>query len=275
MYTQLQHPGWQGVGESYRLPLMRAFNVTLLPYVIIEVVREQDEEGNDTATTSTTTTTTTTILPPPVQALQAYCHQLLEEEEGRERTQASSSSSGGGGGNDEAVLSLSNRALELSETGEMVLSLHLFSDALQLNPYHVASNYNVGALLHMLGQPRVAIRYLMRVVEEKPDDATAHHVLGSVLYELEPEVVVGMYRDVVRRRPENRRAAHWLACLTGEGESAVSASPDYVREVFDNLAPTFEDKLVNHLNYRVSSSSSSSSRGDRDSRPPPLFAVVI
>lgn len=49
----------------------------------------------------------------------------------------------------------------------------------------------------------------------------------------------------------NPRAEHRLAVLTGEGPSALSAAPDYVREVFDELADTFEEKLVSHLSYRV------------------------
>jgi predicted TPR repeat methyltransferase len=44
------------------------------------------------------------------------------------------------------------------------------------------------------------------------------------------------------------RAVHSLATLQGEAETAA---PAYVREVFDELAETFEEKLVTHLEYRV------------------------
>lgn len=46
-------------------------------------------------------------------------------------------------------------------------------------------------------------------------------------------------------------AAHRLACLTGEGASAESAQAAYVQQVFDDLADSFETKLVQHLHYRV------------------------
>lgn len=39
--------------------------------------------------------------------------------------------------------------------------------------------------------------------------------------------------------------------LTGEGPSAISAAPEYVSQVFDELAASFEVKLVEHLQYRV------------------------
>jgi hypothetical protein len=41
---------------------------------------------------------------------------------------------------------------------------------------------------------------------------------------------------------------HRLACLSGGGEEGSSSA--YVAEVFDELADTFEDKLVNHLDVK-------------------------
>ena len=42
-----------------------------------------------------------------------------------------------------------------------------------------------------------------------------------------------------------------LATLTGPGAAARTAAPAYVRDVFDELADSFEEKLVSHLAYRV------------------------
>ena len=39
-----------------------------------------------------------------------------------------------------------------------------------------------------------------------------------------------------------------LATLTGQGSAAVGgAAPEYVAQVFDDLAEVFEEKLVDHL----------------------------
>ena len=68
----------------------------------------------------------------------------------------------------------------------------------------------------------------------------------------ERDAVIEAYRRLVENGASpNPRACHRLAVLTGEGPSALSAAPDYVREVFDELADTFEEKLVSHLSYRV------------------------
>jgi len=86
----------------------------------------------------------------------------------------------------------------------------------------------------------------------RPDDITAHIFLGTILAATERDAVIEVYRRLVGNGASpNPRAEHRLAVLTGEGPSALSAAPDYVREVFDELADTFEEKLVSHLSYRV------------------------
>lgn len=47
------------------------------------------------------------------------------------------------------------------------------------------------------------------------------------------------------------RCEHLLAILTQEGASASRGSHEYVKTVFDDLAPVFESRLVDTLGYRV------------------------
>lgn len=94
------------------------------------------------------------------------------------------------------------------------------------------------------------------MLKARPEDSTAHVFLGTVLAGIETELplVVEAYRHIVEvLEPLNKhhRAAHRLAVLTGEGPSATTASLTYVKEVFDDMADTFEEKLVEHLQYRV------------------------
>jgi len=39
--------------------------------------------------------------------------------------------------------------------------------------------------------------------------------------------------------------------ITGKGESCLKADPKYVSEVYDEMAKTFDEKLVGHLGYKV------------------------
>lgn len=73
-------------------------------------------------------------------------------------------------------------------------------------------------------------------------------VFSSVYYRDEPEAVVAGYEAIIAAAPHHVRAVHSLATLRGD---ATSAAPAYVQQVFDELAETFEDKLVTHLEYRV------------------------
>lgn len=101
-----------------------------------------------------------------------------------------------------------------------------------------------------------------QALEARPEDLTAHVLLGTVLAASEKDAVVDAYRRLLPALEAQggrggggggpyHRAAHRLAVLTGEGPSARAAAPEYVREVFDSMADSFETKLVEHLGYKV------------------------
>lgn len=124
------------------------------------------------------------------------------------------------------------------------------------------------------GETYFATTFMLRVVMIDDSDSVAHTVLRyapvawcclagetnrqcldahagcrTVYYPEEPERVLAGYRAVIATSPSDHvRAVHSLATLEGD---AVTAAPQYVREVFDELADTFEEKLVTHLEYRV------------------------
>ncbi|KAJ0408959.1 hypothetical protein P43SY_002838 [Pythium insidiosum] len=81
------------------------------------------------------------------------------------------------------------------------------------------ANFNLAVILQMLGDALFAVDHMLRVVAQDDNDAVAHTVLR-----------------------------HSLATLRGD---ATVAAPAYVRQVFDDLAESFEEKLVTHLEYRV------------------------
>ncbi|EQC41791.1 hypothetical protein SDRG_00654 [Saprolegnia diclina VS20] len=124
----------------------------------------------------------------------------------------------------------------------------IFSDVLALDPRCIKSNFNLAVILHTMGQTRLAIPYMLRVIEVDPSDATAHSVLRSVFFTQEPDLVKAGYAAIVALHPTHLRAAHALAALQGDATSSEKA---YVRQVFDDLADTFEEKLVQHLHYKT------------------------
>ncbi|GMF44309.1 unnamed protein product [Phytophthora fragariaefolia] len=67
----------------------------------------------------------------------------------------------------------------------------------------------------------------------------------------EPDLVIAGYHSIIAENGDSHvRAVHSLATLEG-ATTTKTAAPAYVAEVFDELADTFEEKLVAHLEYRV------------------------
>ncbi|KAM3576942.1 hypothetical protein VYU27_001085 [Nannochloropsis oceanica] len=147
---------------------------------------------------------------------------------------------------------LFNQAVTHHEAGEWGLALRGFSTVLRLEPGRADAAFNIATILQMLGFTRLAVDYTEKTLALRSNDATAHIFLGTVLAATERDAVIEAYRRlVVDGASPNPRALHRLAVLTGEGPSTLAAAPDYVRDVFDELADTFEEKLVSHLSYRV------------------------
>ncbi|KAG2532153.1 hypothetical protein JM18_000585 [Phytophthora kernoviae] len=96
-----------------------------------------------------------------------------------------------------------------------------------------------------------AVSCMLRVVALDDSDSVAHTVLRSVYYLDEPDLVTAGYHSILAAHSTTHvRSVHSLATLEGE-TTTKTAAPAYVAEVFDELAETFEEKLVAHLEYRV------------------------
>jgi predicted TPR repeat methyltransferase len=91
---------------------------------------------------------------------------------------------------------------------------------------------------------RNAIRYDGRNVR-------ALKALGIALYMLgRREEAIEVYRDWLEREPSNPVARHMLASCGGEAAPA-RADDAYVRQVFDSFADSFDEQLLNNLDYRA------------------------
>jgi predicted TPR repeat methyltransferase len=139
----------------------------------------------------------------------------------------------------------------LDQDADVALQLRRFVRKALADRDDIDAYFNAGVLFHQHDLALLAVAMFARVAEERPQDVTAHCMLKEVLFPLEPKEVILAYRAMARSNPGNVRAVHHLAVLTGEGESTLRAEASYVAEVFDGLAATFEEKLVEHLGYRV------------------------
>src|SRR6185295_4297444 len=75
-------------------------------------------------------------------------------------------------------------------------------------------------------------------------DLARHHLRHA-----RPEPALAALREVVARDPRHDRARFLIASLTGG--HVDSAPADYVTELFDSYAPSFEAHLIDALAYKV------------------------
>ncbi|ETL30429.1 hypothetical protein L914_16523 [Phytophthora nicotianae] len=153
--------------------------------------------------------------------------------------------------NDPNLAKMREEALELFETGQFLPAASSFVSVLLRCPTCTKSSFNLAVILQMIGETYFAVASILRVVALDDSDSVAHTVLRSVYYQEEPDLVVAGYRSILAsNRDSHVRAVHSLATLEG-ATTTKTAAPAYVAKVFDELADSFEEKLVAHLEYRV------------------------
>lgn len=150
--------------------------------------------------------------------------------------------------NDEEMKQKISNANKLFEDGCYLEAAQSFSHLFFRWKMSSQISFNFGVTLQNLDEHYFSIPYMMRVIKMDDEDSVAHNVLKSICHSIEPQAVIRAYENIVQECPHHVHAAHWLASLTN---TAKTASPEYVQNVFDQLADTFDDKLVNHLEYRV------------------------
>jgi len=84
-----------------------------------------------------------------------------------------------------------------------------------------------------------------------PHNVRALEALGVVLYVLDQrDEAVEVYREWLEREPDDPIARHMLASCGGEVVPA-RAGDEYVRQLFDGFADSFDEQLLNKLDYRA------------------------
>ncbi len=145
---------------------------------------------------------------------------------------------------------LFNLGLSQKKTGDLKGAIMSYLRILETDPMSIDTLYNLGGCYKDIGQNEKAIKTYLEVLQIAPDYLSANSNLAFV-YQIvgEREKAVYYYQKVLEYDPDHQSAIHMLAALTG----AETASPpeSYVRDVFDNYSPYYEQSLVVELEYSV------------------------
>jgi len=146
---------------------------------------------------------------------------------------------------------LYNLAYALNEKGENETSLQLYYKVIDAAPYHVRALCDIAHVLGKLKQDEKALPFLQRAMEVAPNDehvhlnmGITHRMMGNL------DQAKNSFNEVIRINPANQTAKYYIAIMTGD--NSIDSSPDnYVQELFDGYAETFDNQLIEQLQYKT------------------------
>ncbi len=149
--------------------------------------------------------------------------------------------------NPHAWLNLGNALLV---GGDKERSLAAFEKATQLAPKLPIAWFNYGVCLGRCQQPDKAASALHQALRLEPGYIPAYISLATLLHYLGNYTEAAeVYREWLAHDPGNPMATHLLAAATGQG-TPTRANDEYVRQLFDDFASSFEENLT-ALKYRA------------------------
>jgi predicted TPR repeat methyltransferase len=111
--------------------------------------------------------------------------------------------------------------------------------------------YGFGRDLAARGDLSAAADLFAQAVEAAPGFAAAWFALGEAKAKLgDGSGAATAFREALRIDPRDRQGAALHLARLGAADPATAMSPSYVRAVFDQYAPRFDDALVEGLAYR-------------------------
>lgn len=130
-------------------------------------------------------------------------------------------------------------------------SIAALQEAVRCSPRMVDAYFNLGGAFRSCGTLREAIGAYCRVLELDPEHGRAHEMLGRVLYLAgEHAAAASIFRSWADVDPDNPVPVHMLAACSGENVP-VRACDAYVRATFDAFADSFDEMLLQRLDYHA------------------------
>lgn len=150
----------------------------------------------------------------------------------------------------QSVDDLNTRGFALSEYGAHEDAIEFFEQGLAIDPDRAEIHMNLGSVYQQLKRPEESKTHFLRVIELTPDDAAGHHNLGTIERELgSPEAAAICFRRALALDPSLDVSRHQLAMTTGE--TSERAPDGYIKNLFDRFSQTYDEQLVDQLEYRV------------------------
>ncbi|HUW54117.1 MAG TPA: tetratricopeptide repeat protein [Rhodanobacter sp.] len=150
---------------------------------------------------------------------------------------------------------LSNLAVVLEARERLDEAFEAHTRLLQQVPNYARGHYMRGLFLRNHAQHREHIEQsaecFRQAIRLDGRNVRALECLGVALYTLgRHDESAAVYRQWLQREPDNPVPRHMLASC-GAAAAPPRAADDYVRDVFDGFADSFDEQLLNNLGYRA------------------------
>ena len=150
---------------------------------------------------------------------------------------------------------ISNLAVVLEAQDQLDEAFAHYVKLLEQAPDYAHGHYRMGLFLRNHAQHAEHLEQAAQCFREAyrcdPRNVRALEGVGVVLYVLNRHgEAAEVYRQWLAREPGNPVPRHMLAAC-GAAEAPARAADDYVRDVFDGFADSFDEQLINNLGYRA------------------------
>lgn len=149
----------------------------------------------------------------------------------------------------------SNLAVVLEAQERLDEAFEAYSKLIQQAPTYAHGYYRLGLFLRNYAQNEEHLQQSAECFRESyrhdPANVRALEGVGVALYMLHRhDEAADVYRQWLEREPDNPVPRHMLASC-GAAEAPPRAADDYVRDVFDGFAESFDEQLIQNLGYRA------------------------
>lgn len=146
-----------------------------------------------------------------------------------------------------ALSNLGNALIKVEKTEE---AIGRFQEAVNLLPNFAQAHCNLGNAFYANKEPEKAISSFREAIKIEPDYTDALRNLAKLLMDKqETDEAIGLFKRVLQLDENDELSKHLLAAL--EGKTTTTAPSGYVIKLFDSVADSFDQHLLDELAYKV------------------------
>ena len=142
---------------------------------------------------------------------------------------------------------LNNRGLEHHREGQKKQAIFVFKEAIRCDPGNYVPYFNIACILDDQNDGDGAIPFYEKAFDLRPDIIGISKNLAPLYRRIDDGKAIAMYQHILTLEPGDEVAQHFLSAL--QGETPNDAPSDYVEDLFDDYAGSFDEHLTKTLNY--------------------------